>query len=156
MFSKFKILRVINNYIYFVYYQLQLLSPRILHVLHFVSFLKADDSENLLPSSSDEASHDQSHDSSDSFIIKTTSTSELPTITSTPRKISKYDGECRKLPKLHRVDRRERERERERERDYVAVHSFSVAPGSTCTCKLLIGDSLRVKCGGAVGNYPPD
>ena len=48
----------------------------------------------------------------------------------------------------------EGERERERERDYIAVHSFSVASGSTC--KLLISDSLRVKCGGAVGNYPPD
>ena len=75
-----------------------------------------------MPSSSDEASHDQSHDSSDSFVIKTTSTSELPTITSTPRKISKYDGKFGIL--LQRVEGRERdggegegERKRERERE---------------------------------------
>ena len=58
-----------------------------------VSFFQTDDSDGqLLPSSSDEMSHDQSHDSSDSF-IKTTSSADLPVITTTPRKISKYDGE---------------------------------------------------------------
>ena len=108
-------------------------------------------------------SHDQSHDSSDSFVIKTTSTSELPTITSTPRKISKYDGKFIKKEREREKEKeavqekyqnmmlcllRERERERERKKErkkeavYICLFGKSLGVGVN---SLLFSDSVA-KC----------